>query len=841
MRDRGAAVGAWLGRGAVAVALLAAPMARAGAASTITVNSNGDGSDAAAGNGVCATSGGVCTLRAAIEEANALAGADTISIPAMTITVGSQLKVTQAVTITGAGQQATILSGNNVTRVLNFDLYSGTHSLSRLTVRNAGTALNGGGIFNGGNLTVTSASFTSNSARQGGAIYCDTAGPSGHPYQPSLTLSDVTFTGNSSTTAVFGEGGGALFNGCTLNGSNLLFTGNTSQQGGAFYNNSWHLVTLTDFVMTGNVAKWGGGVSNDLGNINLTRGTINNNTSECCDPNTGENTAAGGVLNNEGSVNLTDVVLSGNRATSPGGYAGAVYNSETMTLTRVSITGNQAAYGAGIYNGNQLARPNSMALTNVTISGNVGVNSVSPLVNSIGGGIFNTSQGQLVVTNSTIAANSAVLAGGIESTGTASSVTLRNTILADNTATAGSPDCLGAVGSGGNNIVESTAGCTFAPASGDRVGVDPRLLPRIGNPSYHPLRVDSPAFQAANDALCPTTDQRGLSRPQNGRCEIGAYEIGDRPGVGDLDGDLRADIVWRNVASGPSNGALYVWLMNGTALAGSSYLDPISTRWQIQGLGDFNGDGNADVLWRERESAGTYVWLMDGAVTIGSGYTAAQADARWQIQGLGDFNGDGKTDLLWRNVGPGGDVGALYVWLMNGTAVTSAGYLPPISLDWQVQQVGDFDGGGKADILWRDRSTGATYLWLMNGTAVAGQGYTAAQTDISWQIQGAGDLNGDGRSDILWRKVGAAADTGALYIWLMNGTAVTSASYLPPISLDWDVQAVADFSGDQRFDILWRQVMDGSTYLWVMNGASVSSQGYTAGQTDATWQIRQPR
>jgi CSLREA domain-containing protein len=807
-------------------------------AATFNVDSAGDTTDANPGDGVCATAGTVCTLRAAVQEANAWPGADVINVPGLTITLGSALNVTESLTIAGAGQGLTLLSGNNVTRVLSFDPLSGTHSLSSLTIQNANTGLNGGGVFNGGNLTVTSVTFLNNHARQGGGVYCDTAGGA---YQPTLTLTAVAFTGNSSTTAVFGEGGGALFNGCTLNGTDLMFNGNTSQQGGAFYNNSFETVTFSDFVMSGNTAKWGGAINNDLGVINLLRGTISGNTSECCDPSNGDPTGGGGISHNEGSMSLTDVALRDNSATSPGGYGGAIYSSESMTLTRVSLSGNRAAYGAGIYNGNFVGQTNSMDLTNVTVSGNVGTGSVSPLVDPVGGGIYNTTQGHLVITNSTIAGNSAVVAGGIESTGTNSSVTLRNTIVADNSTTFGSIDCRGPIASAGHNILESSAGCSFTPATGDQLGVDPQLLGRIGNPAYHPLRVDSPAFQTGDNTFCPETDQRGLFRPENGFCDVGAYEIGDRPGVGDLDGDLHADLVWRNVAPGPVNGALYVWLLNGTSLAGASYLDPISTRWQIQGLGDFNGDGKVDVLWRERYTAATYVWLMNGSSVIGAGYTAAQADAHWQVQGLGDFNGDGKTDLVWRNVGPAPDVGALFLWLMDGTDLASSGYLPPISLDWQIQQVGDFDGGGMADVLWRERNTGSTYLWLMNGTTVAGQGYTTAQTDTAWQVQGVGDFNQDGRADMLWRKIGPGGDQGALYIWLMDGTSVINAAFLPPISLDWDVQAVADFNGDQRSDILWREVTSGSTYLWFMNGVTVSGQGYTTSQADDTWQLRHPR
>ena len=46
-----------------------------------------DAVDANPGDGVCSTAGDQCTLRAAIQETNALAGADSITLPAGTVQV----------------------------------------------------------------------------------------------------------------------------------------------------------------------------------------------------------------------------------------------------------------------------------------------------------------------------------------------------------------------------------------------------------------------------------------------------------------------------------------------------------------------------------------------------------------------------------------------------------------------------------------------------------------------------------------------------------------------------------------------------------------------------------
>ena len=77
--------------------------------------------------------------------------------------------------------------------------------------------------------------------------------------------------------------------------------------------------------------------------------------------------------------------------------------------------------------------------------------------------------------------------------------------------------------------------------------------------------------------------------------------------------------------------------------------------------------------------------------------------------------------------------------------------------------MGDFNGDGKSDILWRQSSTGSVSLWLMNGGVIQSNagGWIVGR---DWVIQGVGDFNGDGKSDILWRQI-----SGAVAIWLMNG------------------------------------------------------------------------
>src|SRR5262249_14670299 len=105
----------------------------------------------------------------------------------------------------------------------------------------------------------------------------------------------------------------------------------------------------------------------------------------------------------------------------------------------------------------------------------------------------------------------------------------------------------------------------------------------------------------------------------------------------------------------------------------------------------------------------------------------------WTIVGAGDFNGDGQTDICWRNLATGDDL----AWLMAGTTLFSEVALAPLPDGrWVVAAIGDFNGDGRPDILWRNAVTGATLIFLMNGTRRSGVVFLPSLADTNWKIVG---------------------------------------------------------------------------------------------------------
>ena len=277
-------------------------------AATFTVDTTADAPDANPGDGVCDDGAGNCTLRAAIDEANALAGADTIALPVGTYTLtDGQLQISDDLTISGAGQATSFVDGGLVARV--FFISSVTVDISGVTIQNGAIGnADGGGIINlRGSMTLTDVTVSSNSASSGGGITnvqgsmtltnvtvsSNTAANSGGGgilnVHGVMTLTNVTVSDNSDTTfAGAGTGGGGITNVGAMELTNVTVSGNsTIGFGGGIVNGSslaiGGVMTLTNVTVSGNTARVdGGGIFNGNGAVTLYNSIIANSTPDNC-------------------------------------------------------------------------------------------------------------------------------------------------------------------------------------------------------------------------------------------------------------------------------------------------------------------------------------------------------------------------------------------------------------------------------------------------------------------------------------------------------------------------------------------------------------------------------
>jgi len=314
--------------GDVATVLVTVP------ATILTVSSTSDARDANPGDGDCDDGAGNCTLRAAIMEANALVGADTVTLPTGTyqLTMGGRddaahagdLDITDDLTINGAGADTTFIDGGGIDRVFDVKLGS-TLEISGVTVQ-SGRSDWGGGILNEGTLTLTDSTKRDNIALTGGGVY----------------------------------------NNGNLNVINSTISGNTTNSGGGGIRNDG-TVTLTDSTIRDNTAPAGGGIQNtNRGTLTITNGTVSGNLAG----------VYGGGIQNSGTLTITNSTVSANSGTDAGGIS----NTGTLTLINSTVSGNAADQGGGIKNtvldcGPEMCPPGVTTMVNTIIAGNTATGS----------------------------------------------------------------------------------------------------------------------------------------------------------------------------------------------------------------------------------------------------------------------------------------------------------------------------------------------------------------------------------------------------------------------------------------------------------------------------------
>jgi len=263
-----------------------------------------------------------------------------------------------------------------------------------------------------------------------------------------------------------------------------------------------------------------------------------------------------------------------------------------------------------------------------------------------------------------------------------------------------------------------------------------------------------------------------------------------------------------------------MWLMNGSAILNSGTLGTIPSSYSIIGQRDFNGDGYADLLWRDT-GGNLYMWFMNG-LTMASSASLGNVPNSWTVMGTADMNGDGMGDLLWQDT-----AGDLAIWFMNGSQVSSSASLGTVpTAAWTLA------GATTGTILWHDASYNYA-LWQVNGSTV--QSFGLGLLPSNWVVQGFGDFNGDGVSDILWQD----SNSGAVAIWFLTasgGVLTTGTVGTVPSSTTWQITATGDYNGDGISDILWTDA-SGDLAIWFMSSATISSSA-SLGNIGTGWQAQ---
>jgi RHS repeat-associated protein len=309
---------------------------------------------------------------------------------------------------------------------------------------------------------------------------------------------------------------------------------------------------------------------------------------------------------------------------------------------------------------------------------------------------------------------------------------------------------------------------------------------------------------------------------------------GSRIHIADFNGDGIADVMHRggnfDVWLGKGDGRFYPYVATPGGCYGNSCANLSADKLHI---GDFNGDGKADVMYR----GGNFdVWLSKGdgrfepyVATAGGCYGNSCSNLSGDRIHIADFNGDGISDVMHRG-------GNFDVWLgsSNGRfepyVATSGGCYGGScsSLSSDKVYVSDFNGDGKADVMYRG---GNFDVWLSKGNgrfesyvATSGGCYGGSCSGLSADKVHIADYNGDGITDVMNRG-------GNLDVWLGKGdgrfkpyVATSGGCYGSSCSnLSGGRLRVADFDGDGTADVLHR---GGNFDVW--RGGSIFKKGLLA-------------
>ena len=250
----------------------------------------------------------------------------------------------------------------------------------------------------------------------------------------------------------------------------------------------------------------------------------------------------------------------------------------------------------------------------------------------------------------------------------------------------------------------------------------------------------------------------------------------------DLDGNGKSDLVFLNTTQTPFTD-VRIWTdFQRTTERLWRQVKPV---WDVQVTGDLDGDGAGDIVWRyladdPRDTGVSYIWFYNSS-NVPVVRKRGGAPLNWALIGAADFDANGAADMVY--VSPDNQVRVLMATPNRTCANLSAGVVPA---GFRAIKLGDFSGSGRADLLMRHPTTGQTLLKTMNATGLSLPSFTGDPEDPN-----------------------ASCTSSAL-------TLTTSDLGLLPSDPTWQLFATGDFDGNGIVDIAWRRP-DGTITLWLLN------------------------
>lgn len=291
---------------------------------------------------------------------------------------------------------------------------------------------------------------------------------------------------------------------------------------------------------------------------------------------------------------------------------------------------------------------------------------------------------------------------------------------------------------------------------------------------------------------------------------------------GDIDGNNISDILFQYTGG---DNQLGFWMNGTSSWQGQGMAQP--TDWEVKGAFDMNVDGKADIVLVGNVTVngvkGAYIGYYDGGDTskwVNIGYLTNMDDINWNVKVANITGTRGTSSIIWHDQ----DHGVLGVWTDgtdNWTQIKGG-----FSGDWVLKGAGDFNGDGKAEILFDYQGT--FYTTDINGNLTnLGTGFGSAQ---GWEFAAIGDFSCDGQDDmILFNK------ENGLVVKLEDGLTKSWKKLGQLDANDWFVVGAGDYNGDKKDDLLVRQKSTGM--LGYYDGGDFSKWCEVGRGVDSNWTV----